>query len=440
MKTRHSVKLGLQNLYAYKLRSLSTMLGIVFGVGAVIAMLSIGAGAEQEALRQIAFLGIKNVWVKYRKVSDDKIQEEISNQKNQGKTNVTVLLGIEDKTLEHIKTVCPNLEFAVRVRELWMDINSTVTGKKLDLRAVAVDPPYTCAAGLETDIGRFICDIDMLERKRVCVLGADARRKIFAWRNPVGENVILGGFSFRVVGVLKRRSVPKGATDVNGDIYVPFSTASACFGERHTLKESFSEVEIDGKWQNLRTSVEETAIGEIWCRLKDENHAEETAAIIRRALKLKQPDTPCDVTAPQELLAQSRRTKWLFNVVMGSIAAISLLVGGIGVMNTMLATISERTREIGLRRAIGANKWDVMKQFIVETLVLTMGGGVLGIGVGMGLAKVIPMLVPSYSTIISYYSVAIAFGVSVAIGIIFGLYPARRAAKINPITALKYDG
>lgn len=161
--------------------------------------------------------------------------------------------------------------------------------------------------------------------------------------------------------------------------------------------------------------------------------------IINNSLKKSNPDRDIEVIVPQELLARAQRTEWFFTIVMGSIAAISLLVGGIGVMNTMLATIAQRTREIGLRRAIGAKKRHIIRQFVVETLVLTVGGGVIGIGLGVSLSKIIPILVPTYVTIISVHSIIMAFSVSVLVGIIFGLYPAYRAANIDPIEALRYE-
>ncbi|MFH1228753.1 MAG: ABC transporter permease [Planctomycetota bacterium] len=441
MNTWSILKLGLGSLYLYKLRSLSTMLGIVFGVAAVIAMLSIGAGAKQETLRQISFLGIKNIWIKYQKMSDQKIEEEINLLKKQGKNNIKITQGFNAKQIEHLKAICPNLQFITPVRELSMDIISPLNGKKLDLKVMAVEPAYYNVANTQIDKGRFISYLDMSEEKRICVLGPEAKRKIFAWRDPIGQYIRIGGQHFSVVGITRNKNIPKGSTDINKDIYVPFATALKYFGEEHPIKNTSSEEyqQESGEQVNKSISVVETAISEICCRMKNELLAEETGQIIAHSLKKTNPDGNYNVIVPYELLAQSRRAEWLFTVVMGSIAAISLLVGGIGVMNTMLATISERTREIGLRRAIGAKKRHIIKQFIVETLVLTVGGGVIGIFLGVGFSKIIPLLVPTYITIIAAYSIIVAFSVSVLIGIIFGLYPAYRAANINPIEALKYE-
>jgi putative ABC transport system permease protein len=451
MNTWNIIKLSLSNLYLYKLRSLSTMLGIVFGVAAVIAMLSIGAGAKQETLNQINFLGIRNIWVKYQKLSDQKVDEEINRQKKQGRKNIRIVQGFTAKQLSHLKAVCPNLQFITPVRELWMDIISPLSGKKLDLRVVATEPAHYNVANLRVDKGRFISYLDMKQEKKVCVLAPEAKRKIFAWRDPLGQDIRIGGTHFRVVGVTGKRNIPKGSTDINKDIYIPFSTALKYFGEERTTKDTpnnngrFSRVirfggdDDEDEWREPEISVAESAISEMCCRIQDQSLADKTGRIILHSLQKTNPDGNYNIVVPYELLAQSQRTEWLFTIVMGSIAAISLLVGGIGVMNTMLATISERTREIGLRRAIGAKKRHIIKQFIVETLVLTVGGGILGIGLGIGMSRIIPLLVPTYVTIIAAYSVIIAFGVSVLIGIIFGLYPAYRAANINPIEALKYE-
>jgi len=434
------IKLGLDNLYLYKLRSLSTILGIVFGVAAVIAMLSIGAGAKQETLQQIAFLGIKNICIKHQKMAEKEIDEEVNKQIKQGKTNISISFGLEEKQIRHLKSICPNLEFIASTREILVDITSPVTEKKLDLKVIATGPAYEYIMDLGTEKGRFVSYLDIEQKEKVCVIGAEAKRKVFFWRDPIGQFIRIGNHKFKVVGVVKKKDVPKGAVDINKCIYIPFSTSLQYFGKDNRIKESRSYYYKEGEGSGeMYVYVAETPFSETWCRVKDEKVAEQTGQIIRRGLIKTNPKGNFDVIVPQELLAQSERTEWLFTIVMGSIAAISLLVGGIGVMNTMLATISERTREIGLRRAIGAKKRDIIKQFVVETLVLTVGGGMLGIGLGIGLSKIIPVLVPTYITIISVHAVIIAFSVSVVIGIVFGLYPAYRAARINPIEALKYE-
>jgi putative ABC transport system permease protein len=409
------LRLGLENLRAHKLRSLLTMLGMIFGVAAVVAMLSIGAGAQQEVMSFIEQLGVRNLIVEAREAPDN-------------------------QTLQKVRKLSPGLSFQdLRIIQANLEGISAVSARKrftpskLMPRPLAGDSPvvygispaYKAIGNLQVASGRFFDDAETTSAAPVAVMGEAAAAALFGADDPIGRYVKVNEQWFRVIGVagpqLTVQSDVAGipAQDRNNLIYVPLY--SSVF--RLEDGQSSQKDEIDGIYVQMQPAADLPA----------------AAALIRGILDVAHRGAgDFTIVSPAELLAEQRRTQRIFEMVMVAIASISLLVGGIGIMNIMLASVLERTREIGVRRAIGARQRDVVRQFLIETTIISLTGGVAGIVLGVGLSQLIGVLA-GWSTIVTTSSIVLAFGVSVAIGIVFGLYPAVRASRLDPVTALHYE-
>jgi putative ABC transport system permease protein len=408
------LQLGFDNLRAHKLRSLLTMLGMIFGVAAVVAMLSIGAGAQQEVMAFIEQLGVRNLIVEAREASNYESLQKVRK----------ISPGL---TFQDLRVVQANLQgiTAATARKRF-------TGAKLLPRPqgeapaiYGVDIGYVPIANLTVVSGRFFDEKETTAAAPVAVLGEGASASLFGAEDPVGRYVKVNDQWFLVIGVagpqLTVQSEVAGvpAQDRNNLIYVPLNAAI------FRLEDGQSQYkdEIDGIYLQLRSSGEIPA----------------GAALLRGLLNGSHGDAPdFSIISPAELLAQQRRTQRIFEMVMVAIASISLLVGGIGIMNIMLASVMERTREIGVRRAIGAKRRDVIRQFLIETTIISLAGGVMGVLVGVGLSQLIGYFA-GWSTIVTTSSIVLAFVVSVGIGLVFGLYPAARAASLDPVKALHYE-
>ncbi|MBM4094362.1 MAG: FtsX-like permease family protein, partial [Planctomycetes bacterium] len=300
-------------------------------------------------------------------------------------------------------------------------------------RILGTTPQYLKVKNLALHRGRFLTDTDLHVTANVAALGAGASKRLFGYEDPLGKDVLLGTNAYRVVGVLKDQSSGSeqpgavGHANLNNDIYIPITAARRRFGELQMIVRAGS------------MEFERTQLSEITLTVANETLVSQTAEMARTLLEKKHPrGNDFELQVPLELLRQAEQEKRIWNLVLGSIAGIALLVGGIGIMNIMLATVTERTREIGIRRALGARRRDITAQFLVETTVLSSTGGLLGIVVGIA----IPLVVTSASeieTYLSWWSVVLAFGISVATGIMFGMYPARRAAMMDPIEALRHE-
>ena len=408
------LKQGLENLRAHKLRSLLTMLGMIFGVGAVVAMLSIGAGARQEVIAFIEQLGVRNILVEARESPDR-------------------------QTLQRVRKLSAGLTFLdLRAIESTLDGLNVASGRKRltptkllprpqgDMPVVyGVAPAYATLSGLGTSSGRFFDEQDDQDAAAVAVLGQAAAAALFGAEDPVGKFVKVNEAWFEVVGVAGPQVTVQTdvaglpAQDRNNIIYVPLMAALL----RIEDSQSSQKDEIDGIYLNMVPSADISASGGLVRGLLDALH--------RSAGDF-------SVIVPAELLAEQQRTRRIFEVVMVAIASISLLVGGIGIMNIMLASVLERTREIGVRRAVGARKLDIIRQFLAETTLITTTGGVVGILLGLVLSQLVGYFA-GWSTIITLTSVVLAFVVSVSVGLIFGVYPAVRAASLDPVQALHYE-
>ena len=409
------LRLGLENLRAHKLRSLLTMLGMIFGVAAVVAMLSIGAGAQQEVMAFIEQLGVRNLIVEAREAPDNQTLQKVR--------KLSAGLSFQDlrviqSNIEHISAASARKRFTP----------SKMMPKPLggDSPVVyGITPSYATIANLKVASGRFFDEAETSAAAPVAVLGEAASAALFGTDDPIGRYVKVNDQWFRVVGVagpqLTVQSDVAGipAQDRNNIIYVPLY--SSVF--RLEDGQSAQKDEIDGIYLQMNPGADITG----------------AAAMIRGILDVAHRGAgDFTIVSPAELLAEQRRTQRIFEMVMVAIASISLLVGGIGIMNIMLASVLERTREIGVRRAIGARQRDVVRQFLLETTIISLTGGVVGIITGVGLSQLIGILA-GWSTIVTTSSIVLAFGVSVAIGIVFGLYPAVRASRLDPVKALHYE-
>jgi len=408
------LNLGLQNLLLHKLRSLLTMLGIIFGVAAVIAMLSIGAGARAQAMAFIEQLGVRNLIVEAKEVTSwddlDKVRKNSP--------------GLTLKDYRVIQASVSNvMESTPRKKFIPTKLIPKTQG---DMPVVyGVNPSYLKIANLRIVLGRFF-DTDETDcAVPVAVLGEAARTALFGQDDPIGRFVKVNDTWLHIIGVVGPQISSGGSIegvpsqDLNNLIYVPItSTMLRMEDNRSGMKD-----EIDG----------------IYLQLKDANDSPFTAEVVRGVLNLSHhKTTDFSVLVPAELLSEQKRTQRVFNLVMVAIASISLLVGGIGIMNIMLANILERTREIGVRRALGARRRDVVRQFLVEAVLISFLGGILGVLLGVTMSKVIAVLA-GWSTVTSIGAILLSFLFSVSIGLIFGLYPAMKAARLDPVEAIRYE-
>lgn len=413
----------------HKLRSLLTMLGTILGVGSVISMLAIGEGSKQHAVEQIRKLGAANVIV--RSVKPEETDEPIGNSSGQRVSRV-LDYGLKHRDFDQLTTAIPNIVEAVPISLVRK--NAQFNRHRIsNARLLGTTPAYLRVKNLEIKRGRFLSDSDLNTTANVAVLGAGAANKLFGYEDPLGKSLLLGQGAYQVVGVLRTQD-PGGAApaaiglqDFNNDIYIPLTAAQRRFGELQMIVRSGSE------------EFERNQLSEITLTLSHEKLVSATASMVRTLLEKSHRDSnDFEIQVPLELLQQAEREKQIWNLVLGSIAGISLLVGGIGIMNIMLATVTERTREIGIRRALGAKRRDIISQFLVETMVLSTFGGLLGIALGIAIPTVVSIS-SEIQTMISFRAIGLAFGISVLIGIVFGVYPARRAAMLDPIEALRHE-
>ncbi len=414
------LRLGVKSLLLHKLRSFLTVLGLLFGVSSVISMLAVGEGASHEALEQLKALGPTNLMVRTQRPPE-------TESTSQGNRWQAFAFGLEYKDAERLRVLLPGAEQIVGVRETPKNLrNGEHWASSI---VVGTMPEYAELMNLRVLEGRWLSPVDEQRRENFIVLGSGLADTLFPLSNPLGASVETGDSRFTVIGVLAAigREASPGGVPLDQCAFVPMSTSRSRFGEmtrrRSTGSEERTRVELNEIKVKLRTAEEVIPASRLVAGiLQIGNRAQDDVKLI----------------VPLELLRQQEATARIFNLVLGSIAVISLLVGGIGIMNVMLATVTERTREIGIRRALGAQRRHIVMQFLVETVTLSSAGGVLGIGVGV----LIPVLITAFSsnlTIVRAEHVVLACGISVAVGIAFGIYPAWRAATMDPVDALRHE-
>ena len=419
-----ALKLGMKSLLLHKLRSGLTVLGIVFGVAAVIAMLAIAEGSSRDALERIRALGAKNIIVRSVKPSDEA-------QATAGRPSRILNYGLKYDDYERIMETVPTIRKVLPIREIRKGIRRYQYN--LDGRVVGTTQDFAEFNMLEVDRGRFLTAADNEKYQNYAVLASTTAKTLFPYEDPVGQAVKLGNDYYTVVGVTKERQSSAGigtslaAQDFNKDVYIPLNTCKVRFGEKIVNSRSGS------------MEAEETQLSQLTLQLASMDKVRPTVPIIKAAYEPWHPRKDVEMTVPYDLLLAAQQTARQFSIILGTIAAISLLVGGIGIMNIMLATVTERTREIGIRRALGAKRRDITQQFLIETVVLSGVGGILGVTMGISIPQLIVYFLPEQKAFVTPGSVILAFSISVAIGILFGLYPARRAALMDPIEALRHE-
>ncbi len=420
-----TIQLGIKSLLLHKLRSGLTMLGIIFGVCSVIAMLAIGEGASHEAQERIKRLGSTNIIINSFKPPEE------NDDSGTGRSS-ELQYGLTYQDAARLQTTIPNVQEVIPMRIIRENIRF---GRNQESgQVIGTLSGYPHVQGLDIVRGRFLSGMDEKHHRNVCVITVGLARRLFPYQDPLNSTVRVQSAYYEVIGMVQetgtfeqrpQQSQTEG-DPVDNNVYIPISTARSRFGETIIRRTSGG------------FNAESVQLHRIIVKMS------ETAAVLSAEPQIKQLLTrfhernDYELVVPLQLLMEAQATKRMFNIVLGSIAAISLLVGGIGIMNIMLATVTERTREIGVRRALGAKKRDIITQFLIETIVLSVGGGLIGVILG----TVTPLMVSLFTnmiTVITPWSVLLAFGISGITGVVFGLYPASQAAKLDPIEALRHE-
>ena len=412
------------SLTRHLIRSLLATLGIVLGIAAVVAMLAIGEGGRREALRQIESQGVDNILLRSIKPAEGNVQ--------QSSRSFTQRYGITQRDLEHIQAVFENVRLLVPVMDVRRDIFEGQSST--DIEAVATTPEFleVTRCRLVDRRSRFLAPTDGKVLDPVCVVGVKAARRLFGHRDPLGKTVVIGNVSFRVIGLMESPGGGRlgGQFELNNLVCMPLETARSLWGGI--------------TFRMGRGIAEQVDYDFLYLAAKEIDAIPGTAGRLRSYLKSVHTQVDYEIQVPYELLQSTRKTQRIFTIVMTSIAAISLLVGGIGIMNIMLANIFERTREIGVRRALGARKRDILWQFLAESVLLTSIGGGLGVGLGIATAAVAETVSrmggdAGLRAVVTTESLVVALAVSVITGITFGTHPAWKAAQLDPLTALRHE-
>jgi putative ABC transport system permease protein len=426
--------LAVEGVNANKLRSFLTALGIIFGVGAVIAMLAIGTGAKQAILDQMKLIGTNNIVITaVVPESGDEIRTE--NEEEEEKKPYSPGLSLAD--LASIQKTVPTVDRLSP--EIILPVSVVRAGRQEKGRCIGVENAFFELNGLEIGQGIAFQPVHMEKGEAVCIIGTEVKKRFFSEEDPVGKLIKCGKTWLRVIGVLKKRNASEeslarlGIRDYNSDVYIPVSTALLRFRNRALITPDDLGNNDENKAKNYHQ------LDRLVVRVDDSKKLRASADVIARILQRRHLQVPdVEIEVPELLLEQEQQTQETFNLVLAVIAGISLLVGGIGIMNIMLASVLERIKEIGVRRSLGATQLDIILQFLFEAVFISLIGGLIGVLLGVGAAKTIA----SYAeipTIVSAWSILLSFGVAASIGLVFGLFPAQKAAKQDPIKALRSD-
>jgi putative ABC transport system permease protein len=421
-----TIRLGLKNILLHKLRSLLTMLGIICGVAAVICMLSITAGASEAEMALIRLLGTHNV------IAQSVKPESSGNVSEQ--RSYLLEYGLTETDLARIQRTIPHIERVVPLREVAFE--TSYGSARFPATVVGTQPEFFETIHVGVAQGRPLQNVDLDEREKVCVIGDEVRARLFAYEDPLGESITVtdygsGAIPFTVVGVLNRvrtAGLPArgvGERNLNADVFIPITTADVRYGELRV------------KVQSGAREISRCAYSDFYVQVDSLDRVLAVSEMVRRTLEFGHEQSDYTVKVPLERLRIAENEKHRRQVTLGCIAGISLLVGGIGIMNIMLATVTERTREIGIRRALGAKRRHITMQFLIESLILSAVGGLIGVGSGAGGAHLITHWV-GWPTVIQQWTVVVSLGLAMAVGLFFGIYPAATAARLDPIEALRH--
>jgi putative ABC transport system permease protein len=453
----HDIEIAVESIISNKLKSMLTALGIIFGVAAVIAMLAIGKGAKQEIMEQMKMVGVNNILVNPIVPDKSSNTEEGEKQSKKFSRGLNMLdVDAIRETLPSVKRISPEISF-----------NSTamMNGVKYTAKLVGVSNDYFYLYNLPLISGTVFNEYQEENGIQVCIIGANIRAKFFSKVDPIGQYIKFNGIWLKVIGVLQKTTVSltgfeeKGVNVYNDNIYIPIQTMLLRYQNRalvntKMVSEASSSVMIFGGGPggggmarvivsssdaNTESETNYNQLDRIVVQVNETEQLNPTTEILSRMLTRRHSGVKdFEITVPELLLKQQQRTKDIFNIVLGAIASISLIVGGIGIMNIMFASVMERIKEIGTRMAIGAKKMDIVVQFLSEAVLISVSGGFIGVFLGVIMAKLIEQIA-GIMTIVSFFSVFIAFGVSAAVGVIFGYSPAKRASEKDPIESLRYE-
>ncbi|MBL7841327.1 MAG: ABC transporter permease [Cyclobacteriaceae bacterium] len=440
-----------------KVRSLLTALGIIFGVAAVIAMLAIGNGAQQEILAQIKLVGVNNIVIKpIIEQEEEKLAENTGAKKEKRKFSP----GLTIRDVNSIRETIPGI--TKMSPEIILNTYVIRSGIRRSAKLVGIDPSYFDIFSFELQEGQRFNDEQLKIGAPVCVIGNSIKSKFFPTEDPIGKSIKVGPHWLKIVGVMKERLVSKtsisklGIRDFNMDIYAPLQTVLVRYRNRDVISAEALRKEAmksggnfiiigggggddDQTEEQQMESKNYHQLDRLVIQVEQTNQLQPIAEIISRMLERRHYDLiDYEIEIPELLLKQQQRTNDIFNYVLGAIAGISLLVGGIGIMNIMLASVLERIKEIGLRLSIGAKKTDIIQQFLFEAVMISVTGGIIGVILGISLAFLVSS-VADIPTVISFMSIVLSFGVAATVGLIFGIAPARKAANQDPITSLRYE-
>lgn len=442
--------IAIDAVIANKMRSLLTALGIIFGVAAVIAMLAIGNGAQQEILNQIKLVGVNNIVIKpIIEQKEEKLDEAANGKKEKKKFSP----GLTIRDVESIRATIPGLE---RVSpEIILNTNVIRNGIRRSAKLVGVEPTYFEIYDFQMAEGRMFNDEQMRLGSSVCIIGSGLKSRFFPTENAIGKSIKVGPHWLTIVGVMRERLVSEnsisklGIRDFNMDVYAPLQSVLIRYQNRDLitteelrLANMRSQGFSDGSNESEESELEKKnyhQLDRLVIQVSETNKLQTTAEVLSRLLERKHYELiDFEIEIPELLLKQQQRTNDIFNYVLGAIAGISLLVGGIGIMNIMLASVLERIKEIGLRLSIGAQKSDVVQQFLFEAVMISVSGGLIGVVLGVTMAYLVSVFA-GIPTIISFSSIVLSFGVAATVGLIFGIAPARKAASQDPIASLRYE-
>lgn len=420
LNARRTVQLGMKSIISHGLRSLLTVLGMVFGVSSVIAMLAVGEGASHEAQQQLRELGSNNIIIRSVKPPES--------QQNNVSQSRSIEYGLTYEDVENIRSTIPGVRIIVPSRIINESIWNASRKANADVKGTV--PWYPEMRNKKVLRGRFFTEQETDDNLNVAVLEVPLARQLFPVDDPIGRTVKIRSDYYRVVGLIESGAAVGGGNEGSegaaNSLMIPLTAARKRFGET-IMKRSSGSFE-----------AEKVELHEVVVQVRNQDDVITAGKIIEQILQRRHAKLDYSIIVPLELLRQAERTTRIFNIVLGAIAGISLLVGGIGIMNIMLASVTERTREIGIRRALGAKRRDIIQQFLVETVLLSATGGIIGVILGVS----VPILITIFAdmvTIVTFWAPMVAFSISALVGIVFGIYPAMRAANMDPVEALRHE-